>query len=155
MARPEVLIVAVGNDLLGDDAVGIEAGLVLKAEGFPVEITIRSGLALLDLVEGVRKVLLIDSQTTGGVPGDVSEFTLGPSVIHSPSPHYLGYGEALAIGRVLGLDLPGEIRVLAVERADAINIGAGLSDAVRRALPKVIHRARDIIGTWSGREIAV
>jgi hydrogenase maturation protease len=152
MTRPDVLVVAIGNDLLGDDAFGIEAGFVLKAEGFPVEISIRSGLALLDHVEGVRRVLLIDSQATGGVPGGISEFVLSPSVVRSPSPHYLGYGEALAIARAVGLDLPDEIRVLAVERTDTVNIGAGLSEVARQALPAVIHRARQILTGWTGRD---
>ncbi|OFX27813.1 MAG: hypothetical protein A2Z07_06945 [Armatimonadetes bacterium RBG_16_67_12] len=150
----EILIVAVGNDLLGDDAVGVVAGLALKAEGLPVEISVRSGLALLDHIEGVGKVLLIDSQTTGGAPGEIEEFVLTPSVVRSPSPHYLGYGEALAVGRAVGLDLPDEIRVLAVERTGATNIGAGLSDSVRAALPALIHRARDIVRGWSRHEVA-
>lgn len=150
----EILIVAVGNDLLGDDAVGLVAGFTLKAEGLPVEMSVRSGLALLDHIEGVGKVLLIDSQTTGGAPGEIEEFVLTPSVVRSPSPHYLGYGEALAVGRAVGLDLPDEIRVLAVERAGATNIGAGLSESVRAALPALIHRARDIVRGWSRHEVA-
>jgi hydrogenase maturation protease len=105
-------------------------------------------------VEGVRRVLLIDSQTTGGVPGEISEFVLSASVVRSPSPHYLGYGEALAIAHAVGLDLPDEIRVLAVERIDAVNIGAGLSGVVRQALPAVIRRARQIMAGWSPRDAA-
>lgn len=146
--RRKVLIVALGNDLMGDDGVGIAAGMALRAEGLPVEMSVRSGLALLDHVEGVEKVLLIDSQTTGGRPGAVDEFCLTPSAVRSPSPHYLGYGEALTVGRAAGLQLPAEIRVLAVERADGVEIGAGLSDAVREALPSLIRRAREIVHGW-------
>ncbi|OFX27812.1 MAG: hypothetical protein A2Z07_06940 [Armatimonadetes bacterium RBG_16_67_12] len=91
---------------------------------------------------------------TGGAPGEIEEFVLTPSVVRSPSPHYLGYGEALAVGRAVGLDLPDEIRVLAVERTGATNIGAGLSDSVRAALPALIHRARDIVRGWSRHEVA-
>jgi hydrogenase maturation protease len=146
--KRSVLIVALGNDLMGDDGVGIVAGLTLRGEGLPVEMSVRSGLALLDHIEGTEKVLLIDSQTTGGRPGTVEEFCLTPSAIRSPSPHYLGYGEALTVGRAAGLELPGEIRVLAVERADAAEIGAGLSDAVQEALPELIRRAREIVRGW-------
>lgn len=155
MAQREVLIVAIGNDLLGDDAIGVIAGSALEAEGLPVETSIRSGLALLDLVEGVRRVLVIDSQTTGGAPGAIEEYLLTPSVVRSPSPHYLGYGEALAIGRAAGLELPDEIRVLAVERSEATDIGAGLSAEVRAGLPIVVQRARDIIREWMRQEVAV
>jgi hydrogenase maturation protease len=149
------LIVAVGNDLLGDDAVGVRAGLALQAEGLPVEASTRSGLALLDHIEGVRRVLLIDSQTTGGTPGTIHEFVLTPSVVRSPSPHYLGYGEAVAVGQAVGLDLPDEIRVLAVERSEATDIGAGLSEPVRAALPVLVQRAREIVRGWSRHQLAV
>lgn len=147
-----ILILGVGNDLLGDDAAGLLAADALAADGLPVSTSVRSGLALLDAVVGVRRVLLIDSQTSGRSAGAVSEFVLEPSPPRSPSAHYLGYGEALALGAALGLDLPDEIRVLAVERTPEVWVGAGLSDPVRAALPEIIARARAIVRVWSEQE---
>lgn len=152
MSADGTLILGVGNDLLGDDAVGLLVAEALAAEGLPVSTSVRSGLALLDAVVGYRRVLLIDSQTSGRPAGAVCEFVLEPSIPRSPSAHYFGYGEALAIGAALGLDLPDEIRVLAVERTPEVWVGAGLSEAVRAALPEVIARARAIARVWSEQE---
>ncbi|MDR7544417.1 MAG: hydrogenase maturation protease [Armatimonadota bacterium] len=148
MIAERVLVLGVGNDLLGDDAVGLLAAEALREEGLPVETTTRSGLALLDAVVGVRKVLLLDSQVAGAAVGEVQEFTLAPDAVRSPSAHYVGYGEALAIGAAAGLDLPDEIRVLAVERSPEVWLGTDLSDPVRAALPAVVRRAREIIRGW-------
>jgi hydrogenase maturation protease len=148
MAAPSVLIVGIGNDLLGDDAAGLVAGGTLEREGFPVHLTTRSGLTLLDAVVGVRRVLLIDSLVSGRPAGTLSEFALEPARPRSPSTHYLGYAEALAVARALGLDVPDEIRVLAVERAADVRFGDGLSDAVRAVLPELTDRARTVVRGW-------
>ncbi len=148
MTASRLLVVGVGNDLLGDDAAGLLVGDALKADGLPVEVTGRSGLALLDAVVGYRRVLLVDSQVTGRPPGSVAEFTLTPDEVRSPSAHYLSYGEALAVGAAVGLDMPEEVHVLAVERDPDVEFGHGLSDPVRAALPGVVERARAIVRGW-------
>ncbi len=152
MTTDRLLILGIGNDLLGDDAAGLMVAAALEDGRLPagttVETATRSGLALLDTVVGFRRVLLIDSQVSGRPPGSIDEFTLTPSVVRSPSAHYLSYGEALTIGVAVGLELPDEIRVLAVERTPEVWIGADLSGPVRGALPALVGRARTIVHEW-------
>ncbi|MDR7484002.1 MAG: hydrogenase maturation protease [Armatimonadota bacterium] len=148
MVDDRVLILGIGNDLLGDDAVGLRAADALGDANVAVQATARSGLALLDAVVGFKKVLLIDSQSTGLPPGAVCEFTLAPALVRSPSAHYVGYGEALSIAAAVGLELPDEIRVLAVERSPEVCFGDDLSEPVRDVLPAVVDRARAIARTW-------
>ncbi len=148
MSRDGLLVLGIGNDLLGDDAVGLLAAEALRDEGLPVRTGVRSGLALLDEVVGARRVLVVDSQSTGGLPGAICEFSLEPCSLRSPSAHYIGYGEALAIGAAVGLEMPEEIRVVAVERTPEICIGAELSEPVRAALPALVARARTVIREW-------
>lgn len=143
-----VLVLGIGNDLLGDDAAGLIAASALADEGVAVRTDVRSGLALLDAVVGYCRVLLIDSVTSGQAPGTIFEYVLDPSPVRSPSAHYLGYGEALAIGAALGLEMPEKVVALAVERSPEIHIGADLSAGVRSAIPAFIDRARAILGEW-------
>lgn len=149
MSGEGLLVLGIGNDLLGDDAAGLLVAEALRADGFLVRTSVRSGLALLDEVVGARRVLLVDSQSTGGQPGTISEFSLEPSlVVRGPSAHYVGYGEALAIGAAVGLEMPEEIRVLAIERSPEVYLGADLSGPVRAALPALVERARAVIQRW-------
>lgn len=149
MKGKELLILGIGNDLLGDDAAGLLVAEALRADGLSVRTGVRSGLALLDEVVGARRVLLVDSQSTGGQPGTISEFSLEPSrAVRGPSAHYVGYGEALAIGAAVGLDMPEEVRVVAIERSPEVYLGADLSGPVRAALPALVERARAVIQRW-------
>ena len=154
MTAKEVLVLGVGNDLLGDDAVGLIAAARLAEAGLPVRTTSRSGLALLDEVVGFRRVLLLDSQVTGRAPGTLTEFTLDPERVRSPSAHYVGYGEALTIAAAVGLALPEEVRVLAIECSPALDFGSDLSEAVSAALPALLERAGAIVRDWSAQPAA-
>ncbi len=147
----EMLVLGIGNDLLGDDAAGLIAAAALNGEGVEVRTDVRSGLALLDAVVGYRRVLLIDSVTSGRAPGTIFEYALDPSPVRSPSVHYLGYGEALAVGAALGLEMPERVVALAMERSSEIRIGADLSAGVSAAIPEFIERARAIVREWSSQ----
>jgi hydrogenase maturation protease len=148
MTANRLLVLGVGNDLLGDDAAGLVVAERLRDAGVQVDLTSRSGLSLLDYVVGYDRVLLIDSQTTGRTAGTVDESTLAPAVVRGPSAHYLSYGEALAVGTRLGLPMPREIRVLTVECVPQTHIGAPLSEPVRDALRAMETRARAILRDW-------
>ncbi len=154
------LVLGLGNELLGDDAVGLAAVRALRAEwaaaagpagpdGDQVEIveTALSGLALLDLFIGFDRALIIDSVCTGRrPPGTVSE--LAPAdldAVVAPSPHFSGLPELLALARRLEVPFPAAIRILTIETADPYTLGAGLTPAVERGLPELVARAREIL----------
>jgi len=155
-ASPETVVVARGNDILGDDGVGWAAARAL-GEMFPrgVEIVLSAepGLALIDQLEGRRRALIIDALSTGKAPpGTITEIpaeSLGEAL--SPSPHYAGLAEAVAVARRLGIPFPGAIRILAMEAADVITVREGLSPQVEAALPEFVHRAASILEEWGCR----
>lgn len=63
-----ILVLAIGNDILGDDGTAFAVVDVLKKK-FPKEIDsgkiYTSGLDILDILEGRQKILIIDTVTTG------------------------------------------------------------------------------------------
>jgi len=66
-----ILVLALGNDLLGDDGVGLEAARQIAGQvdgSVEVVETGEAGLALLELMEGYERALLIDSVVTGRYP---------------------------------------------------------------------------------------
>jgi hydrogenase maturation protease len=151
------LVLGLGNDLLSDDAVGIVAARALRAEleGRPdvvVEESSLAGLALLELFLGYDRAVILDSIRTGRrPPGSVCE--LSPAdldAVVAPSPHYAGLPEMLAVARRLDLAFPREILVLAVETEDPYTLGGGLSEPVRRALPALLARVRELLRTEAG-----
>lgn len=149
----QTLVLALGNDLLGDDGVGLEAARrIAEQVGGSVDVveTGEAGLALLEVMEGYARALLIDSILTGRYPpGTVLEFSPTDfQKVVAPSPHYAGLPEVLEMARRLDLVFPTDIRILAVEVLNPYEFHIGLSEPVCEALPKLVQRALDILREW-------
>jgi hydrogenase maturation protease len=152
MTRP--LILALGNDLLGDDAAGLLAGRevhrLLGNRADSVE-TAAGGFALLDHLEHRTHVLILDTIVTGAhPPGTLVEMTPGDlDPTQACSPHTVGLPETIALARRLEIPFPSTIALLAMEISPATTIGAPLSPAIAGALPSMVSRAGAIVDSWS------
>lgn len=147
------LVLALGNDLLGDDGVGLEAARQIAEQvdgSVDVVRTGEAGLALLELMEGYARALLIDSVVTGRYPpGTVLEFT--PQSFRrviAPSPHYAGLPEVMEMARRLRLTFPQDIHILAMEVLNPREFRTDFSEPVRQALPGFVRRALQILEEW-------
>jgi hydrogenase maturation protease len=148
------LVLGLGNDLLGDDGIGIAAARRLARSIGDIADVVESslhGLALMDLLIGYRQVLIIDAIRTGRhLVGTVMEFSqddLRP--VTSPSPHYSGLPEMMALARQLGVDFPRKIRIIAVEIGGISDVGDGMSQAVRGSLNEIERRVMAVLGAWN------
>ncbi len=152
-----VLVLGLGNDILTDDAIGLEvvaAARVRLADEPRVEVraTTEMGLALLDEIAGREGLVLVDAVQTGRAePGAVSE--LEPAALTGglcTMPHFLGLRETLALGGLLGLPMPAQVRVVAIEVADPFTLGNELTPAVAAAVSPAAERvaalARELAG---------
>ena len=149
----DTLVLGLGNDLLSDDAVGIVTARRLAGEaGLRADVVESSlhGLALLDLLLGYRRLIIIDAIKTGSVPpGTISVLTPRElTTVMSPSPHYAGLPEMIDLARELNLDFPSDIRIFAVEIADDRTFGGPMSTEVRRAIDEIVGRVRRQTVQW-------
>jgi len=155
-ADGSVLVLGLGNDILTDDAVGLVIAREMSRcfAGDPNVAVVDSceiGLSLLDHITGHRDLIVVDSVQTGSVPvghlHEVGEEDI--KTLPGMSPHFLGVGEILALGRLLGLPMPGRVRLFAVEVADPFTLGTDLTAAVRQAMPGISERIAVTIRAWS------
>ena len=142
-----VLVLGLGNDILTDDAVGLHVARAVRAAlvgepGIAIEETTEMGLTLLDSIANRDALVLVDAVQTGRAPaGHIHEF--GPadlSGVLTTSPHFLGVGETLALGRSLGLSMPRDVRILAIEVADPLTLGTTLTPAVAHTVAPAAAR---------------
>lgn len=146
-----LLVLGLGNDLLGDDAVGLLAAASLEGRlgpGIRVARSGRSGLYLVEELEGYDDAIILDS-VLGEEPGRVRELPLAemnPSF--APSAHYAGLPEALSLAQRAGIRMPRRVRVFAVEIPAIQTIGAGPAVAVRCAADELASRAVDAAREW-------
>jgi len=145
-------VLGLGNDILCDDAVGLILARRLAQElagtdGVEVRETMEMGLALLDFLVGFEAVLILDAIQTGRVaPGTLHEVDpQGLGDLTGKTPHFVGVGETLALGRHLGLPMPERVTVLAMEVEDPFTLGTRMTPAVEEAVPRAIERALAVV----------
>jgi hydrogenase maturation protease len=142
-----VLVLGLGNDILTDDAVGLHIARAVREllAGEPdieVKATTEMGLALLDEIAGRESVVLVDAVQTGSMPpGHVHEFGVDDLAKVLPtSPHFLGVGETLTLGKLLGLPMPCHVRIFAIEVKDPFTLGTAMTPAVEHAATAAAER---------------
>ncbi len=148
-SRSGTVILGLGNSILSDDAVGIlaarEAGKLL--DGCPGIVTAeneRGGMDVLDEIGPYERAVLVDGIKTGRKPPGTIFLLSAREFIPTrrlSGFHDLDLSTALELARRLGLPIPGEIFVLAVEIIDDVNFGDKCSPEVEAAISKVAAAA--------------
>jgi hydrogenase maturation protease len=148
--KKPVLVLGLGNDILSDDAVGLNVARELRrhlsgSDGIEVLETSEMGLSLLDYIVGFGDLILVDAVQTGQAPpGFAHEFDESQlKVLPFVSPHFFGVGEVLALGRQLGMRVPDRVKIFAIEAQDPFSVHVGLTPALRQALPAIALRVLD------------
>lgn len=144
-----VLILGLGNPLLGDEGIGARVVEELQGLELPDGVTVieggTSGLGLIGLMEGYRRVIIVDAADMGQPPGQVVRFT--PSEVRFKttearlSLHQIGLAEVLALAKALEV-APAELVIVGVQPG-RIEGAAGLSLEAERAIPQVIRIVLD------------
>jgi hydrogenase maturation protease len=151
-------IIGLGNTLLRDDGVGVyvarEVARRLSAAGNSDAVEVVesevAGFALLELMSGWDRVILIDSVHFAGVePGTIIE--MRPDDLHTSfrlrSAHEIDLQTAMRLGEALELPMPEEVKVLAIQAADLRTFGESVTEPVMLQLnqePLVLAQASKI-----------
>jgi hydrogenase maturation protease len=148
------LLLALGNDIMGDDAAALTAAQCMRDQGVKdvdVSDTLEAGLSLLEIMSGYRRVLLLDTIMTGNhPPGTILELSHKDfTKVLGSSPHYAGLPEVIELSRQLDIDFPGDIRVLALEIETPTDFSDTLSPVIHAAMPAYIQKARRILDGWT------
>ncbi len=136
-------VLCLGNALLADDAFGIVVAEQLRRGRPDLEVreSSTSGFDLLDDTLGAGRLIVVDIVQSGALaPGTISIFREGEvRTVPGGSPHYVGLFEALRLGRALGLAVPDEVMIIAVEPADCRTVGGAMHASVRAAVGEVMR----------------
>lgn len=146
LLRP--LVVGLGTDERGDDALGLEAVRALRA-GARVDADLVEGphdlTGLLEVWKGRRQVVLIDAVRSGSPPGTLHRWDAarGPPLPRGSevSSHGLTLAHVVELAQSLG-ELPEELLIFGIEAND-LAPGVGLSAEVKAAMPTLCTEVRE------------
>jgi hydrogenase maturation protease len=153
--RMKTLILGLGNPILSDDGVGNRVALELEdklaqRQDVTVMETSMSGLSLIDLLAGYDKAIIVDAiQTAEGKAGQIYRLTSDAfnNTRHVSSPHDVNFATALELGHKLGIAMPKQIVIYAIEVDDISSFGEEFTPKVKGAIPQCVeHIIKELNG---------
>jgi hydrogenase maturation protease len=145
----KILVMGVGNLILGDEGIGIHAIEYMKDKEMPENIEIldggTGGFHLLSYFHDYQKILLIDAtidkQPTGSIKVIKPKFSKDfPKTLSS---HDIGLKDLIESAIFLG-KMP-EIYLITVSITDNQPVQIGLSDTLNATLPLLYDKVREVL----------
>jgi hydrogenase maturation protease len=151
------LVLGLGNELAADDAVGVLVARAVRDElagAADVVESSASGMALIEVLAGYDRAIVIDAIATGrNPPGTITELGLYEvGRVLAPSLHHTGLPEMAAVAARLGLRFPSATTVFAVEVLDPYTLGGSMSAPVAAALDELAGRVRRAVQQQTSAE---
>lgn len=166
-----VLIIGLGNPILGDDGIGwrvveefekrlkndtsfkAKAALQPAVENsleYEFDYLSLGGLALMERVIGYDEVILVDAITTGTVPnGTVILMNLDDlpvrAIGHLSSGHDTTLQNALKVGKEMGAKIPDRITIVGIETDQVYNFSEELSFSVNQSIPEAVNQLMELL----------
>jgi len=138
----KTLVMGLGNPILSDDGVGLKVAAGIKAAIDRPDVSILEtelgGINLLELLVGYDRAIIVDAiKTRKGKPGHI--YKLKPDSLagtrHTNSTHGIDFAATLELGKRLGMDLPKDIIIFAIEAEDVHTFSEDCGLQVKRAIP--------------------
>ncbi len=148
-----VLVLGVGNELLGDDGIGVAAARNLANRPIPGVDVVDGGtlgLMLMPYIAGREAVLVLDAVSrTRGAPGQV--IVLGDGEVRAGhgvrvSAHEIGPVDALSAARLAGC-APARVALVGVV-PESITERWGLSPVAASSIGEMVEAARRVLADW-------
>jgi hydrogenase maturation protease len=154
----KTLVLGLGNPILSDDGVGIRVAREVAGQVHNPQITVTesssASLSLLDSIAGYDRIIIVDAiQTKEGKVGRIYHLGLEDFSLtrYFSSPHQLNLATTLELGKMLGLAMPREITILAVEAKDVSTFSEECTPEIERVIPEVVTMVMDELGGQRSR----
>jgi len=149
--KNEILILGIGNVLMGDEGVGVHTIKELEKESFPGNVTLldggTGGFHLLEYLQSYPKIIMIDATMDGKPAGTISLIKpkFATDFPKSLSAHDIGLRDLIESTAVLG-KLP-EMYLITITIDNIQSMQMELSTEIKNSLPVVIDKVKEVLKT--------
>ena len=151
-----ILVFGVGNEILTDDGIGPKLVKRLQKEyqqtGICYDTAFLGGMELLEYIQGYETVVFIDAiRTRNGIPGDVYQLDLSnfKETLHLSNVHDISFTTAFELGEKLGLEIPKQVHIIAVEIVEDLIFSNDFSEEIQKRYDEIYKEVCDFIETIS------
>jgi hydrogenase maturation protease len=139
----KVLIIGIGNEFRSDDGAGIICARKIKERVNSNASVIENngdGAILIESWEGFDNVILVDSISSGAIPGTIHKFDgikdefPNENTIHSS--HLFSVADAIKTSKIMN-KLPGNLVIYGIE-GKSYKLGSKISSEVNKAIEKLV-----------------
>lgn len=141
-----VLVLGIGNLLMGDEGVGVHVVRRLLGSPLPDEVTAvdggTGGFHLLSYFQDYDRLILVDAAADGRTPGTISELSprFAADYPRSLTAHDIGLRDVVEAAALLG-PLP-RTELITISVGDKPAMGLALSPQVSAAVPAAVETVR-------------
>lgn len=154
MTGPRIVLLGVGNPLMGDDGIGLALlGRLAERGPWPPGTMLVDGgtwgMNLLPVIEDATHLVLLDAVRTGAAPGTVvvlEREALPRALAHKLSPHQIDLKEVLALAALRGT-LPPHAAAVGIE-PERVDWGTELSASVAARLDDAVEAVHRTLRRW-------
>ena len=160
MSEPKsILILGIGNYLMGDEGIGVHLAEQLTKEELPPNVSVldggTGGFHLLEYFEKHDIVILADATLDGNIPGTIRLIKpkFAKDFPQAMSTHDIGLKDMVSALQLLGT-MP-EIHLFVVSIESIQQQGIELTDEVRKILPQLKNQIRELVQRLNERQLVV
>jgi len=150
----ELLILGVGNEILMDDGIGPKLTRALQqkfhSENIKYDTLCLGGMELLEYIQGYKNVIFIDAiKTRDGIPGSVYYYTPDDfkETLHLSNLHDVSFLTALKMGKEIGLEIPEQIDIIAVEIIEDMVFGDSFTLPIQEKYEAIFNEVSEFVET--------
>ena len=148
----QVLVMGIGNEHLTDDGIGPKLVGDLQKKSYPIPLLFKTaflgGLEIVEMIDGYKKVIFIDAiRTADGVPGTIYHYS--PSdfkeTLHLSNLHDASFLMALQLGKKIGVHIPEDIEIIAIEIIEDLYFSTSLSTEIAEKYPQILLDVENLL----------
>jgi len=153
--KSRVLVIGLGNPILGDDGVGWRVAEEVKIQLPPdspadVDCVSLGGISLMEHLIGYERAILIDAFALEEPIGSILILKLSDlpnySAFHATSARDMSLQKAIALGKNMGAQLPDDVTVVGIATKRVCDFSKELSQPVAEAVPQAAKFVLDLLG---------
>lgn len=152
--KSRMLVVGLGNPILGDDGVGWKVAEEVQKQLPPdssvdVDFLSLGGISLMEHLIGYEHAILVDAFALKEPIGSILVLKLSDlpnySAFHTTSAHDTSLQNAIELGRCMGAQLPEDIEIVGISTKHIYDFSEELSPPVADAVPQAAQIVLDLL----------